>query len=133
LKDLFLERFPHSTTSTWFDREVVGRLGIDPYSGDMSTGTSTIEHGAAGLLIIRSELDDHSKAAALAAFTGANSERMSMPHINSRADSKYARPYRDFLGSVRFERSFVVRMCDNAYMHHFYAGWHDEVIARWAE
>lgn len=130
LRDLFLERFPHDTTSTWLQRVLIPRLGLDPFAVPFDDGHSTVADGRTSLLTMRAELPDDLKSAAIGAFTGVDGP--AFQRVNRRDDTRFAMAYRQVLDHVRFDRSFVDRMNDSDYMRHFYAGWEQRVIDRWS-
>ncbi|MEY5061012.1 MAG: hypothetical protein RIS45_933 [Planctomycetota bacterium] len=64
---LFLERFPHHSVGTWAKVEMGAVLGFDPYATpfDHAKGYQRIQSGPYDVLIMRQDLDDERKSAAL--------------------------------------------------------------------
>ncbi|HEY0371540.1 MAG TPA: putative capsular polysaccharide synthesis family protein, partial [Thermoanaerobaculia bacterium] len=111
----FLERFPHDEPLTWFDDELLPVLGIDVHDHSFpSAGSLRI----GDVLIMKSELEDAVKSAALRDFLGLR--RLTVQPTNSTGSKSKGETYRHFLATIRLEQGFVDRMLESRYTRHFY-------------
>lgn len=112
----FAERFPHEEPLTWFDDELRPVFGIDVYEHPFSA-SGTLRVG--DLLVLKSELDDLSKAAAIGDFLGIR--RLSLPPVNVTGWKTKGEMYRRFVSTVPLESTYVDRMLNARYTRHFYS------------
>jgi hypothetical protein len=106
---------------TWFDRQVKQVLGIDVYAEpfDRSRGFVRLGRGAHELLVLKSELDDRSKAAAVATFL--NLDGFEIERANVGGQKAYAEVYRRFRESIRLPDTYIEGILSSRYMRHFYS------------
>lgn len=72
LAQLFLERFPHHSSTRWIDREfsAVTGLSFGPDTFDRGRGAVTLANERAAALVLRTELPDADKTRELSEFLG---------------------------------------------------------------
>jgi len=106
---------------TWFDRQVKEVLGIDVYAEpfDQARGFVRLSQGVHELLVLKSELDDRSKAAAVATFL--NLDGFEIERANVGGQKAYAEAYRRFRESVRLPEAYIEGMLSSRHMRHFYS------------
>lgn len=116
----FHERFPHDEPLTWFDDEMLAATGIDVYASPFpAMGHVTLRRGKLDLIILKNELSDSIKTAALRDFLG--QREMHLRSANRTADKAKGAVYRRFVETIRFDPAFVDRMLDSRYTRHFYS------------
>ena len=121
LGEFFLREYPHHLPLTWMETEVGRILGIDVYAEpfDRARGHVRLGSGAQELLVLRCELDDAVKQAALAGFLGLGSFKITRANVGAEKD--YASVYGRFRESVRLPDSYLEWMYTSRYARHFYA------------
>jgi hypothetical protein len=111
----FLERFPHDEALTWFDDELRPVFGVDVYehpfpaSGHLRIGD---------VLVLKSELDDATKCAAVSEFLGLRD--LAFRPANVTASKAKGEPYKRFVSTLRLDSAYVDRMLESRYTRHFY-------------
>jgi len=121
----FVERFTHDEPLTWFDDELLPVFGIDvyehpfPVSGHLRVGA---------LLILKNELDDDTKCAAISEFLGLR--KFSLQAVNTTERKAYGDAYRRFTSTLRLDPAYVDRMLNARYTRHFYTGAEREAMRR---
>lgn len=111
----FVERFPHDEPLTWFDDELRPVFGIDVYehpfpaSGHLRIGD---------VLVLKSELDDATKRAAVSEFLGLRD--LEFRPANVTADKAKGEAYKRFVSTLRLDAAYVDRMLKSRYTRHFY-------------
>ncbi|HEX7037243.1 MAG TPA: putative capsular polysaccharide synthesis family protein [Pseudomonadales bacterium] len=125
-------RFYDKRPFRWFDLEIREVLGIDVYDHPFpEEGVLTIEHGRHELLVMRTELDDTRKSAALADFLGVDDVPLSRANERSRQD-EYVELYEKFRRSVALEEEYVRSVAESKYTSHFYGHWApDDYVDYW--
>ena len=121
LTRIFVDRYMHSRPLTWFDAELKRTLGIDVYEHPFPTdkGYTTISSGNISLLILRCELDDFSKAGAIAEFVGLDDFKIVRSNIA--VDKPYADRYEDFKARASLPEALIDEVYASKYSRHFYA------------
>lgn len=115
----FHTRFPQSEPLTWFDDEMRSTTGIDVYEVPFSpSGHVVLTHQNLDLLILKSELSDDAKAAALSELVGLDS--LTIRPANRTEDKAKGATYRAFRAALRFDHSYLEQMLDSRYARHFY-------------
>ena len=121
----FGERFPHDEALTWFDDELRAAFGIDVYKHPFpASGHQRI----GDLLILKTELDDATKAAAVAGFLGLR--ELSLKSVNVTEAKAKGDAYRRFRSTLRLDPAYVDRMLDARYTRHFYTDVEREAMRR---
>ncbi len=125
LLDLFLHHYPHNVPLTWFDDEMNQTLAVDVYAHPFPTeqGHMTIRQDPCDILILKVELADDSKAAAIARFLDLPAFQMKQANVGNTKD--YASMYRDFLRCNRLPDRYIETMYQATYTRHFYGA--DEI------
>jgi len=127
LTDLFLQEPDHDEPAQFFDKEILGVLGIDVYETEFPTskGWMIYKGKLADLLLIRVENLNECAGEAFKEFLGIPE----LPLINENVGSEkaYASLYKTFRQSVVLPESYLDRMYASKYMHHFYDA--DEIAA----
>lgn len=115
-------RFYDNVPNEWFDIEMLDTFGIDVYSRPFPPqGVGHYSNGRAELLVLRCELDDEAKAAAIAQFVGAEGLRLGRENDGSRRGEFDSR-YRRFCAAIDLDADYVAGVASSRYMRHFYAG-----------
>jgi hypothetical protein len=113
----FHDRRPY----VWFDNELRDVLGIDVYLYPFpEEGIVTIKHGRYEVLIMRTELEDSLKSAALAKFLRVN-ELPLYSHNNEARTTTYSSRYEQFRRSIGLEEAYLRAAGQSRYMRHFYS------------
>ncbi len=121
----FAERFPHDEALTWFDDELRTIFGIDVYEHPFpASGHQRI----GDLLILKSELDDATKAAAVAEFLAIR--KLTLKSVNVTGAKAKGDAYRRFRETLRLDPAYVDRMLDARYTRHFYTDTEREAMRR---
>jgi hypothetical protein len=117
----YLDRFNHDDTLEWFDREFNPALGVNLYAHEFphALGYLRLDTGRHEILVLRSDLDDVSKAKCLGEFLGV--EGITLAPANVSAQKPYAEAHREFLRKVRLPEEYVNRMLDSKYARHFFS------------
>lgn len=128
LQQGFVERFPHDEALTWFDDELHAVFGIDVYAYPFpASGSLRIDN----ILILKSELDDATKCAAIAEHLGLR--EVSLRRRNVTNHKPYGEVYRRFVDTLALDRTYVDRMLDARYTRHFYTDDEREAMrSKWA-
>ena len=122
----FAERFPHDEALTWFDDELRAIFGIDVYQHPFpASGHQRIGDN---LLILKTELDDATKAAAVAGFLGLR--ELTLKNVNVTEAKAKGDAYKRFRSALRLDPAYVERMLDARYTRHFYTDAEREEMKR---
>ncbi len=130
----FRARYPHSRPLTWLDAELKAHLGIDVFETPFprEKGWVAIERGNVRLLVLKCEVPDATKKAALEEFLGL--EGLEMVRSNVAGKKAYADQYREFRERMVFPGEFLDAMYGSKFAAHFYDEAELERFrARWAE
>ena len=121
LARIFAAHKGHRFPLMYFDREVKEVLGIDVYAHAFprAQGHVSISQGVYELLVLKCELDDAIKEAAVADFLGLASFRIKRTNLSARKN--YADTYRRFTESVRLPEAYLQAMLSAPYTRHFYS------------
>ena len=119
--DLFLTRYMHWRPLTWFDAELKTTLGVDVFQQpfDCARGFAEIASDQVQLLVMKSELDDNSKARAIADFLGLDS--FSIVRSNVSSNRSHATRYDEFKRRIRVPDWLLDEMYNSKYARHFYS------------
>jgi hypothetical protein len=106
----FLRTFPHDSSSLWWSREFARSTGIDPIREgfDAERGWHRYRRGRFDCLVLRADLDDRAKHAALAGWLGRDVRTVERENANDTqsAVGVYAR----LKDAIRRERGYIDRM-----------------------
>ena len=118
---IFLERYMHSRPLTWFDAEVKTTLGIDVFRQPfpIARGYNIVSDDNISLLVLRCELDDQSKAQAIAEFLGL--DRFEIVRSNVTGEKSYAKQYAEFKQRMRVPDRLLDEMYESKFARFFYA------------
>jgi hypothetical protein len=121
LIQIFLHRYQHARPLIWLDAELKTMLGIDVYQFpfDREQGYEVIRQGHISLLMLKCELEDRRKAAAIAGFLGLDSLEIVRSNVGS--DKQYADQYTQFKRSIRIPTRLLDRMYQSKYARFFYS------------
>ena len=120
LKHHFVSEFNHAAPDRWFKDHIRYHFGIDVFESEFpDRGFETFERDNVQLIVLRAELDDDSKSAALSDFLQLPEIRLQRCH-NRASDKGYSRLYREFLSVARFPGDFVNVIYSSQYCRHFY-------------
>ena len=120
-----LERFPHAEPLTWFDDELRPVFGVDVYehpfpaSGHLRIGD---------VLVLKSELDDATKGAAVSEFLGIRN--LVFRPANVTTSKAQGEAYKRFVSTLRLNPQFVEKMLESRYTRHFYTEVEREAMRR---
>jgi len=120
LTDTFLARYPHHVATDWFDLEPKHTLGIDPLDHPFphARGVQELRSGAFRLLIVRTDLDDAAKGAAVAGFLGLGS--LEIPRFNVGASYGHDEVAGRLRSGLSRRPEHVGRMLDHPFTRHFW-------------
>jgi hypothetical protein len=133
LIDIFLENYMHSRPLTWLDAEIKTNFGIDVYQHPFPTdrGYTVISRGRVSLLILRCELDDRTKAQAIADFL--DLDEFEILRSNIASEKSYARQYAEFKQRIRIPPALLDQMYNSKFARHFYSSQEREQFrAHWS-
>jgi hypothetical protein len=118
---IFVQRYMHSRPLTWFDAEVKTTLGVDvfQYPFPIAKGYNIISSGNVSLLVLKCELDDQSKAGAIAEFLGL--EYFEIVRSNVTGEKSHARQYAEFKQRLRVPDWLLDQMYESKYARFFYS------------
>jgi len=120
LKKLLLENYRHHIVLDWFDNNIKAHFGIDVYTVPFpDCGVATYCNNNVRLLVMRSEIDDDAKLAAIREFIELPGLEMIYKNVGS--NKEYAETYWLFKETVQLPSSYVSEMCDSKYFDHFYS------------
>jgi hypothetical protein len=117
----FHDRFDHYRSLNWFDTEFKPVLGVDVYEYEFPHDALhlRINTGRYDILIMRSDLEDASKAKCIEDFVGVEGLSLAPKNVSSR--KPYAAAYRKFLDAVELREGYVGDMLDSKYTRHFFS------------
>jgi hypothetical protein len=129
----FFERYTHDEPLTWFDDELLPVLGIDVYQHPFpAEGHLVIRTPRCELLILKAELGDAEKSAALSRFF--RMRGIDVRRANDTVAQSNGAAFRRFVEAIRITPEYAEGMLESRYMRHFYS---DEERAalrrRWLE
>ena len=121
ITEIFLERYMHSRPLTWFDAELKRTLGIDVFQHPfpLDQGFSVIHDGNKSLLVLKCELDDRSKAAAISKFLGLESLEMVRSNVSSKRS--HAKQYEQFKQRIKVPASLLDKLYESKFAKFFYS------------
>ena len=131
--ELFLERYMHWRPIVWLDAELKTTLGVDVYQCPFphELGYSTVSTDRVDVLVLRSELDDRTKAQAIADFLGL--DEFEIVRTNVASERSYARQYAEFKQQIKIPPNLLDQMYNSKYARHFYSREEREQLrARWS-
>ncbi len=125
---VFLNRYLHTRPLTWLDAELKTTLGVDvfQYPFPQQRGYCLIRAKQVSLLVLKCELDDRAKSAAIAEFLGLDEFEIVRSNVTSR--KPYAEQYAEFKRCLRVPHALLDRMYESKYSRFFYS---DEERARY--
>jgi hypothetical protein len=121
LIDVFIRKYMHWRPLTWLDAEVKTHFGIDIFQHPfpIETGYTTISQANVSLLVLRCDLDDRTKAQAIADFIGL--DKFEIIRSNVRNEKPEAQKYEDFKRRIRMPPALLDQMYDSKFARHFYS------------
>jgi hypothetical protein len=128
----FFSGYVHNVPLTWFDNEIKQTLGIDVYEYKFpkEKGYMEIREGRMHLLIIKTEIPDLFKAAAIAKFLDLVNFELKRSNIGSQ--KYYADAYQKFKNEICLPQSYIDQMLTSKYTQHFYSHSElDEIRRKW--
>ena len=120
LIDVFIDKYMHSRPLTWLDAEVKTHFGIDIYQHPfpIEQGYTTITQANVSLLVLRCDLDDRTKARAIADFIGLDEFEIVRSNVANEKD--YASPYVKFKQRIKIPPALLNQMYESKFARHFY-------------
>lgn len=121
LIDIFIEKYMHSRPLTWLDAEVKTHFGIDIFQHPfpIEKGYRSISRGNVSLLVLRCDMDDRTKAQAIADFIGL--DEFEIVRSNVAGDKIYANLYAKFKQHIKIPPSLLDQMYDSKFSRHFFS------------
>lgn len=121
LIDVFIRKYMHSRPLTWLDAEIKPNFGIDVYQTafPIDRGYTIISRGRISLLVLRCELDDQTKAKAIADFLGI--DEFELVRSNVAGQKSYVRQYAEFKQRIRIPPTLLDQMYESKFARHFYS------------
>ncbi len=120
LKAIFLSNYAHEIPLNWFDDNILANFGIDVFSTPFpKNGISTYSHNNVELLVMRLEISDNEKVAAINNFLGL--DRFQLHNYNIGEEKNYSTTYKTFKNKVKFSPDYIDKMCEYKYFNHFYS------------
>jgi hypothetical protein len=129
---VFVNEYVHGRPLVWFDSELKVTLGVDVYQHafDPAKGYATIRERNVEVLIIQAELDDTTKARAIAEFLGIAEFQLVRSNVSSRRP--HADAYAKFQQRIRVPDTLMDAMYNSKYARHFYSDEkREQCRARW--
>lgn len=119
----FLNDYPHSRSSQWFDDELSPSVGVDILNQrfDVSAGYSIYRDWKADLLLIRMENLSACYRNALSEFFQTDTSSLPLINRNEGSGKRYRDLYRDFMYWIRLPPSYLREMYSSRYARHFYS------------
>ncbi len=133
LVGIFIEDYVHARPLTWLDAEIKTNFGIDVFQSPFPVhqGHTVISQGRISLLVLRCELDDRTKAQAIADFLGL--DEFEIIHSNVASDKSYAGIYAEFKQRIKIPPTLLDQMYNSRFARHFYSMEEREHFrARWS-
>jgi hypothetical protein len=133
LVGIFVENYAHARPLTWLDAEIKTHFGIDVFQNPFPVhqGYTVISQGRISLLVLRCELDDRTKAQAIADFLGL--DEFDLVRSNVASDKSYARQYAEFKQRIRIPPALLDQMYNSKFARHFYSEEElEQFRARWS-
>jgi hypothetical protein len=118
---------------TWLDAEVKTHFGIDIFQHPfpIERGYTAISHDNVSLLVLRCDLDDRTKAQAIADFIGL--DKFEILRSNVASDKNYASPYSMFKQRIKLPPALLDQMYDSKFARHFFSREERELFRkRWS-
>jgi hypothetical protein len=118
---IFLDRYMHTRPLTWFDAELKTTLGIDVYRQPfpVDQGYDIVSDGNIAVLVLKCELDDSTKAKAIADFLGL--DRFELVRSNVASNKTYAEQYTAFKQRIRVPEPLLDEMYESKFARFFYS------------
>lgn len=131
LRDRFLSWDDLGAALTWLDVEASALTGCDllaqPF--DLEAGWTVVEQGRFRILLLKAELENTRKRAAIHGFLGRDPG--ALVQTNSATDKAYAAAYRSFIDQVKLPAALARCWADHRYTRRFYS--EDEIAAALAQ
>lgn len=104
---------------TWLDRNIKHFFGINVYDYPFpEQGYATYENGAYRVLLMKAEIKDSDKEAAIRQFLNLSAFKLENTNVGS--EKAYAGLYHDFKNKARFPKAYLDELIDTPYFRHFY-------------
>ena len=116
----FFSEYRHEVPLTWFHDEIKQTLGINVYEFEFpkEQGFLEIRDGRIDLLVIKMEIPDQSKAAAITKFLNLKDFQLKRSNIGNQKN--YSAAYREFRKKIGLPASYIDQMLTSEYAQHFY-------------
>lgn len=120
LAEDFLSRSEMCQPPTWFEDEFEPALGLDIYGTSFACeqGYQEYKQGALKILVLKVELEDTFKEAAIGAFLGIQDFKLKRSNVS--VGKVYADAYREFVRVIDLPDEYLDRMYESSYAKHFY-------------
>ncbi|MCR9129324.1 MAG: putative capsular polysaccharide synthesis family protein [Alphaproteobacteria bacterium] len=135
MRRAFLKRYPHFVPLEWYHREFNKSLGINVFDHafDPQVGYRILETDRFRILLLRTEMTNEAKGAALSDFLGVPVEM----EVYKKSDKYELKEetnelYREFKKEVKFRKGFLDYLYDSEYARHFMSESEiEEIRGRW--
>jgi FkbM family methyltransferase len=116
----FLSSYAHTLPLTWFDDELKTHVGISVYSEPFpkDKGYMIIQQGNISLLVLKLEISDTVKEAALREFL--DNPDIELVNTNIGAEKDYSELYAEVKKQIVFDDDYINMMYSSKFMRHFY-------------
>jgi hypothetical protein len=120
LMDTFINRYPHSIPSRWFDEQIREVFNIDVFAKplDFSSGGCVIQNEQATLLLLRSEDRNDLRETKIRSVTQLQS--FTLERVNAADAKTYSDVYSAFKQQFRPPLGFLEEMYETRFAKHFY-------------
>jgi hypothetical protein len=134
LEAKFFDRFPHEVGLNWFDYEFGQTLGVNVYDYhfDHDKGYTRIRTPQADILLMKLELDDTQKEAAIAEFLDFPSFKLATANIGS--EKEYSEKYQEFKQKIVLPEVYIKKILESKFAQHFYTdAERDKLRRKWMQ
>lgn len=117
---IFLDRYLHARPLTWLDAELKTTLGVDVfrYPFPHQDGYHVMRENQVSLLVLKCEVEDRVKSAAIAEFLELDEFQMVRSNVSD--NKPYADQYAEFKRRIHVPPALLDRMYESKYARHFY-------------
>jgi hypothetical protein len=119
LIEIFLSDLPHELPLKWFDDNIKKNFDIDVFETPFpSEGFCTYHHDNVHLLVLKLEINDEVKIAAIKNFLGLKNFELFNANIGNEKD--YASTYKEFKKQLILPDHYIDKMSESKFFTHFY-------------
>jgi hypothetical protein len=132
--ETYFEQARHIAHLEWWNQEFKAALGLDVYqhASPRDTGWVRFQEAQFDVLLIRTELDNKTKSAALGAFV--NQQDLQIKRVNVGDEKIFGDAYKQFKEELSVDAKHLDTVYNSAYARHFFS---DEEIksfrAKWSK